>query len=156
MEINAVNIIQAMLAPGIMISACGLLLLGMNNKYSLIVNRIRLLDDEKRKLTTIPKKGNLNPDEELRLNSITMQIEKFSFRIRMVRNTVITYTVAVGCFIFASLAIGLYFVVASKIISTIAILLFLSGMVSVMVGVFHAAYEVRKGYEIVQIEIREG
>ncbi|MBK8662836.1 MAG: DUF2721 domain-containing protein [Ignavibacteriales bacterium] len=43
------SLIQAMLAPGIMISACGLLILGMNNKYSLVVNRIRTLNEEKRK-----------------------------------------------------------------------------------------------------------
>ena len=46
---SIVQIIQLMLAPGLMISACGLLLLGMNNKYSLIVNRIRLLNEERRK-----------------------------------------------------------------------------------------------------------
>ena len=47
---NIVEVIQLMLAPGLMISACGLLLLGVNNKYSLVVNRIRLLNDEKRKI----------------------------------------------------------------------------------------------------------
>ena len=31
---SIVEVIQLMLAPGLMISACGLLLLGMNNKYS--------------------------------------------------------------------------------------------------------------------------
>ncbi|HEX9739900.1 MAG TPA: DUF2721 domain-containing protein [Ignavibacteriaceae bacterium] len=44
------EVIQLMLAPGIMISACGLLLLGMNNKYSLVVNRIRILNEEKEDL----------------------------------------------------------------------------------------------------------
>ena len=47
---SIVQIIQAMLAPGLMISACGLLVLGMNNKYSIVVNRIRLLNEERRKL----------------------------------------------------------------------------------------------------------
>ena len=50
MEVPIVQLIQGMLAPGLMISACGLLLLGMNNKYSLVVNRIRLLNEEKRKI----------------------------------------------------------------------------------------------------------
>ena len=31
-QISVINVIQAMLAPGLMISACGLLVLGMNNK----------------------------------------------------------------------------------------------------------------------------
>jgi len=40
--------IQLMLAPAVMISACGLLLLGINNKHSSITNRIRLLNEERR------------------------------------------------------------------------------------------------------------
>ncbi len=50
MKASAIQIIRAMLAPGVMVSACGLLLLGMNSRYSLIVNRIRLLTQEGRQL----------------------------------------------------------------------------------------------------------
>ncbi len=57
MDIPIVQLIQGMLAPGLMISACGLLLLGMNNKYSLVVNRIRLLNEEKRKIFHHGKDG---------------------------------------------------------------------------------------------------
>jgi len=49
LEFSIVNLIQSMLAPGVMINASGLLLLGMNNKYSAVVSRIRLLNEEKRK-----------------------------------------------------------------------------------------------------------
>ena len=48
-ELTLIQLIQFMLAPAVMISACGLLLLGINNKYSLVVNRIRLLNEERRK-----------------------------------------------------------------------------------------------------------
>jgi len=156
MEITIVNIIQAMLAPGIMISACGLLLLGMNNKYSLIVNRLRLLEEEKRKLTMSPKKGNLNEDEELRLRSIKMQIEKISSRIRIVRNAVFSYSVAIVFFICSSLFIGLHYLITNNFITGLAAEFFLAGMLSVMIGVIFAAKEVTKGYEIVLIEINEG
>ena len=44
------TIIQLMLAPAVMISACGLLLLGITNKHTSITNRIRLLNEEKRRL----------------------------------------------------------------------------------------------------------
>lgn len=54
--ISIVEVIQLMLAPGLMISACGLLLLGMNNKYSLVVNRIRLLNEEKNYTTNRRKR----------------------------------------------------------------------------------------------------
>jgi len=41
--------IQLMLAPAVMISACGLLLLGISNKYSSITNRLRILNEERRR-----------------------------------------------------------------------------------------------------------
>lgn len=153
MELTIVNVIQAMLAPGLMISACGLLLLGMNNKYSLVVNRIRQLDDEKRKLTTYPKKDNLHPDEQQRLENVKLQIDHFAHRVMLVKNAVISYSVAVAFFIIASLLIGLQFKFNSEWISQIAICAFLAGMVSVFIGVLFAAQEIRKGHQIVKIEI---
>src|ERR1035437_3213833 len=126
MEISIVSIIQAMLAPGIMISACGLLLLGMNNKYSIVVARIRALTDEKRKLITPPKRENLSPDEENRLQNINMQIDLFAYRIVLVKKAVTSYYIAVALYIFSSLFIGLNFLSAQNITQTIALIFFLS------------------------------
>ena len=153
METLIVSIIQAMLAPGIMISACGLLLLGMNNKYSIVVARIRALTDEKRKLITPPKHGNLNHDEENRLNNINMQIDLFAYRVVLVKKAVTSYYIAVGFYILASLIIGLNFLFDQRIIQLMALITFLAGMISVIVGVFYAAQEIKKGLEIVKIEI---
>ena len=153
METTIVIIIQAMLAPGIMISACGLLLLGMNNKYSIVVARIRALTDEKRKLITPPKQGNLNQYEENRLNNINLQIDLFAFRIVLVKKAVTSYYIAVALFIFSSLLIGLNFISATSLNQLLALFLFLTGMLSVVFGVYFAAKEIKKGLEIVQIEI---
>ena len=153
MELLIASVIQAMLAPGIMISACGLLLLGMNNKYSLVVSRIRALADEKRKLITPPKHGNLNKVEENRLNNINLEIELFAFRVVLVKKAVTSYYIAVAFFILSSLLIGLNFVIEMKATYIIALISFLSGMISVVVGVYYAALEIRKGLEIVKIEI---
>jgi len=147
--IDPVDLIQAMLAPGIMISACGLLLLGMNNKYSLVVNRIRLLDEEKRKLQQATDTNSLS---ENRLVSVTQQLEVFHLRIRLVRNAVLFYSIAVGFFILASFFIGAQ-VFWESYYSLFAFLAFLLGMISVFVGIVYAAREVIRGYQIVTIEI---
>ena len=97
---SIVEIIQLMLAPGIMISACGLLLLGMNNKYSLVVNRVRLLNEERRKAihkTSADK--SFNYQETQRLESISMQITSLVYRVKLVRNAVLSYTIAVALFV---------------------------------------------------------
>ena len=150
-----VEIIQAVLAPGIMISACGLLLLGMNNKYSLVVNRIRLLDDEKRKLTVRREEEGLKEHESRRLANISAQIGKLAYRIKLVRNAVIAYSIAVGLFILSCLMIGFLLFFSGTIFSVLALLLFLMGMVSVFAGVIYAALETRKGYQIVEIEVHQ-
>jgi putative Mn2+ efflux pump MntP len=149
-----VEIIQSMLAPGIMISACGLLLLGMNNKYSLVVNRIRVLDEEKRKLKQHAEEGTINQFQERRLNNITIQIRKLAYRIKLVRNAVIFYSNAVAFFILTCLMIGLSFILG-KNVSGFVTVLFLIGMLSVFTGILYACLEVIKGYQIVQIEIKE-
>jgi hypothetical protein len=149
---NSVSgLIQIMLAPGIMISACGLLLLGMNNKYSLVVNRIRLLNEERRRLRIEEKKVN----KHKRHKSIELQISKLGYRILLIRNAVFSYSVAVGFFIISSLLIGLLQVDSFEKLSWAVILTFLTGMFFVFAGVIFAAIEVWKGFKIVQIEIRD-
>ena len=150
---SIVQVIQLMLAPGLMISACGLLLLGMNNKYSLVVNRIRLLNEERRRVVKKAGEMEFSFDENVRLESISLQIEKLTLRVKLVRNAVLSYTIAVALFVVTSLLIGIeYFTpVNFNIIITI---FFLLGMLSVLAGVLYAAYETKEGYSIIQLEIK--
>ena len=139
-----VEVIKGMLAPGIMISACGLLLLGMNNKYSLVVNRIRTLNVEFR---------SLEEDHEERRNSILVQLPLLIQRMRIIRNAVWFYTIGIAMFIFSIFAIGLYIQHGNTSkLGEMTIVLFVFGLLSVLTGVFFAAKEVLLGYKIVKIE----
>jgi len=153
-KISIVQVIQLMLAPGLMISACGLLLLGMNNKYSLVVNRIRLLNEEKRKFFSKAGEKNLHYEENIRLESISMQIKELGMRVKLVKNAVLADTIAVAFFVLTSLFIGLDFVTGSENFNIIVTLLFLAGMILVLIGVIFAAYETKKGYEIIRLEVK--
>ena len=150
---SIVEIIQLMLAPGLMISACGLLLLGMNNKYSLVVNRIRLLNDERRKILHKMDDKNFNYHENVRLASILKQIDALVFRVMLVRNAVLSYTIAVALFVLTSLSIGAEEIFNISRLNTLITILFSLGMLSVLGGVIFAAYETYKGYEIVKFEV---
>ena len=152
---SIVEIIQLMLAPGIMISACGLLLLGMNNKYSLVVNRIRLLNEERRRIVRKTSEvKDFDYQETQRLESISMQISSLVFRVKLVRNAVLAYTSAVALFVITSLLIGFGFLLEITKLSSFITILFLLGMISVLCGVVFAAYETYKGYEIVNFEVK--
>ena len=153
-QISIVEVIQLMLAPGLMISACGLLLLGMNNKYSLVVNRIRLLNEERRKFFSKAGERDFNYEENVRLESISMQLTKLAFRVKLVRNAVLSYTLAVAFFVLTSLFIGLEYVLGSESLNYLATILFLAGMLLVLLGVIYAAYESKKGYDIIRLEVK--
>jgi hypothetical protein len=150
---SIVQIIQLMLAPGLMISACGLLLLGMNNKYSLVVNRIRLLNEERRRVLRRMDESEFSYQENVRLESISKQLEKLTYRVKLVRNAVLFYTIAVALFVITSLLIGFGYLFEITRLNSFITTLFLLGMVSVLCGVIFAAYETYKGYEIVKYEV---
>lgn len=152
-QLDAVSIIQLMLAPAVMISACGLLLLGMNNRYSLVVNRIRLLNEEKRRL--LIKVGEKPPttDENIRLESIAKQISSLVFRVKLVRNSVLSYVSAVGLFVLTSLLLGVSSFMPIFKLNYFIISTFLLGMISVLTGVIFAGFETKKGYDIIKFEV---
>ena len=153
-KMSIVQVIQLMLAPGLMISACGLLLLGMNNKYSLVVNRIRLLNEEKRNFFSKAGETNLQYEEDVRLESISIQLKGLEFRVKLVKNAVLSYTIAVAFFVLTSLFIGLDYVTGTVSSSFFVTATFLFGMVLVLLGVIFAAYETKKGFDIIHLEIR--
>ncbi len=141
-----VEIIQLMLAPGIMISACGLLLLG-------IVNRIRLLNDERRKIVHKLDDKDFSYHENVRLASISKQLDALIYRVKLVKNAVLSYTIAVALFVLTSLLIGAEEILNISRLSYVITLLFSLGMIAVLSGVIFAAYETVKGYEIVSFEV---
>lgn len=77
MEYSTVDLIQSMLAPGLMISVCGLLLLTTDNKYSFVTDRIRLLNEEKRQILWGKNEKEVSPEEKLRLQNIMEQLQLF-------------------------------------------------------------------------------
>lgn len=151
------SLISAMLAPGIMISACGLLILGMNNKYSLVVGRIRTLNEEKRKYARSADTKDFEYFDEVRIGSISKQLTFLYERLRFVRNAVVCYSAGVGCFVITSIWIGLGLVVTGQELINFgitAIIFFVIGMVLVLAGISFAARESIKGFDIVGLELK--
>ena len=147
MNETVIEIIKGMLAPGIMISACGLLLLGLNNKYSLVVNRIRTLNTEFR---------NLSETNSARRDCIQVQLPLLIERMKLIRNAVWLYTIGIAMFIFSIFNLGVYSIVGhSKFLTISTFTLFIMALISVLAGVLYAAREVRLGYKILRIETKD-
>jgi hypothetical protein len=82
-----------------------------------------------------------------------MQIAKLTFRVRLVRNAVLFYSIAVALFVLSCLSIGMQLILDQGIFASLALVMFLGGMVAVLAGVIFAALETWKGYEIIKIEV---
>lgn len=149
---SIVQIIQLILAPAVMINACGLLLLSTSNKYSLVLNRIRLLNDEKRKL--FKRAGEKSFEEAMRLESLAQQIDRLILRAKLVRNSVLCYSIAVGLFVLTSLLIGVSFFADVLRSQAFIIGTFLVGMISVFSGVVFSFLDAKRGYDIVLFDVK--
>jgi len=145
------QIIQLILAPAVMINACGLLLLATSNKYSNVLNRIRLLNEEKRKL--FKKAGDKIFEETQRLESLSRQIGNLMHRAELVRNSVMCYSAAIAVFIITSLLIGFGFLFHGFQSDAAITIAFLLGMVVVFAGVVYSFLDAKKGFEIVRFDV---
>jgi len=153
--VTAIQAIQAILAPALGISAVGLLLLGISNRYSAMVNRIRLLNDEKRRFSqTLVDRGSLSYTENARFMSIARQTEELLLRSRYARNAILAMQAAIGLFVMTSASIGLNLVSTAAFLKLLLLMIFIAGMLAVLVGMIYAAIEVHRSYKIVLIEVK--
>jgi hypothetical protein len=153
-NLSVIQAIQLILAPGVMISACGLLLLGINNKFTAVLNRIRTLTEEKRKIIFNAAERDFHPAENQRIESISRQVAGLLNRARLIRDSVSCYLGAVGLFVVTSLLIGADYFVPMVLLRYLILGTFLSGMVVVFVGVIFGVFDTMKGYNIVKFEVQ--
>jgi len=153
--ITGVEAIQAILAPALGISATGLLLLSLQNRYSLIINRIRLLNEERRRYSLkLVEKSELGYNENIRYISVMNQIQKMLERCRDVRNSILFIQGSILLFVLTSVFIAVNLFVSSKFLRSLPLLLFAAGMLLVLAGVIFSAKDVLNSYRITEIEVK--
>ena len=153
-NLSVIQAIQLILAPGVMISACGLLLLGINNKFTSVLNRIRILTEEKRKTILNASERDFRSNEIQRIESITRQVAGLLNRAKLIRNSIFCYLCAVGLFVTTSLLIGADYFVPMIQLRYLILSMFLGGMVVVFVGVIFGVIDTMKGFAIVKFEVQ--
>ena len=148
---SVIQIIQLILAPAVMINACGLLLLATSSKYSSVMGTIRILNEEKRRL--FKKAGEKNFEDLRRLESLSRQIDRLIVRAKLVRDSVMCYTGAIALFILTSLLIGMGFLIHGFESESAIIVAFLSGVIAVLAGILYTFLDAKKAYEIVHFDV---
>jgi uncharacterized membrane protein YdcZ (DUF606 family) len=153
--LTGIQAIQAILAPALGISATALLLLGMQNRYSLIINRIRLLNEERRRYSTkIAQKTELEYGERIRYLSVLSQIQKMLSRCKEVRSAILLIQGSILLFVLASVFISLNLFISSPLVRSLPLISFVIGMLFMLAGVIFSARDVYNSYKVAEIEVK--
>lgn len=147
--------IQTIIAPAVMISSCGLIFLALVNRYASINNRIRLLNDERRRLLTAhSEERELGYMESVRLGSIEKQLDNFLNRGKMLRNALTFIIGGIFFFVASSLALAGMLLFPFFAWKLVPLVIFLLGMISLFIGVFIAAVEIRRSFSNIILEVK--
>lgn len=147
---NAIQAIQGSLAPAVMITGVALLLVTFSARHSSLVNRIRLLNNEKRGL-----KRKSDERERLRRKSIDNQLDLLLPRLKYVRNGILCYMLAIVVFVLTSLLIGLGYSSPLPSLTLMVNGTFIVGMLLVLGGVMYLALELFVSYRVIVVEVQE-
>ncbi len=149
---SAQQAIQAILTPALMISACGLLLLGLNNRYATVVSRIRLLNDEKRRRLADPEGIDREYVDALRFESVMRQIPSLMTRANYLRRSLILLWVGVASYLLSSLALGAGIFLGLPAAAA-AVWIFMFGLASASSGVIFALLDITLAFRVLHLEI---
>jgi hypothetical protein len=142
--------INGIVAPAIMISASALIILALQGKYSHLIDRLRSLNEERRRITQAadPKR------QAQRMSNVLAQIEMILTRARFVRNSIVSLYIAIALFVISSIVIGVAIVLGRGIPVGSSLLVFMAGMVFVLCGTIYALRDIARAYSVVQLELR--
>jgi hypothetical protein len=146
---GAIQSIQAAMTPAILFTASGLLLAGLQNKYSSLIQAVRALNDERRELLQKPNASDL---EKARAKGIGKQIPHLLKRAQLVRNAVFFLYLGTLLFLLSSFIIGMSHV-GLPVMAHAVVALFVVGLVGLIVGILYALAEARLSYRVVRLEV---
>lgn len=156
MSLTVTQVIQAILAPAVMISSSGLFFLGLNARQSSLLNRIRLLNNERRIIAKeLMHQGQFDSGEDIRFLSLEHQLNNLLRRAWYVRNSTLCDTLAVVFFVLTSFAIALHFFMGITLLAQLPIFLFITGMFLVLVGVICLAIDEVIAYSVILLEVQD-
>ncbi len=137
---DVVSILQGSLAPILLISAVGLLLLGLGNRTGRIIDRIRKFSEEVR----------LGEVDEDRMKIIQVQKGTLIKRLKLCRNAMLFYYLAILFTSVASIMSFLQFF--HHIFGYLAIVALALALSALFIGILYALYEVVFTYTAVMNE----
>lgn len=152
-EITA--IIQLIIAPVVMISACSIFVNGLLSRYAAVNDRIRMMAHERLELrlgSPMLPQAPLTPFAIERLTEIDYQLPRLLGRHKLLRNSVLLLYIAVLLFVADMFVIATASFFSTALSATVVLVVFLIGTSVFFVGVLLAVLEVRNSHLTVSYE----
>lgn len=147
---TATRAIQFVLAPVIMLTACGLLLNGILTRYTTRSNRIRLMTRERLDLVFGSQKGELAVE---RLIEIDLQLPMLKRQLSLAHKSIVAIYLADAIFILDMFIIALSLLPGAVHAPVAAVFVFLLGVAIVLVGITLTALEVSTSKQAIVLEM---
>lgn len=143
-------IISHMVSPAVIISAVGLLLLSMNNRFLAITARVRDLNSEA--LTIANKETNVDYEIK-RLTSLKRQIFEMLRRCRYIKQAIFLLYIALGFTVLTILTLAGDLININPNLDKIAIVFFILALFVVLVALISEGYEITMALKMLRFDV---
>ena len=142
--------IQFILAPAVVVNACAVMMGGLLAHYAAINDRLRALNRERLERLKNPS----DPITLERLHEIDVQTPELLKRHRLARNAVFSIYLAISVFVISMFVIAVAVVLAATWVSTLALIVFLSGALLLLLGLGFITLEIFGSHRSIEFEVR--
>ena len=143
------GVLTAMITPAVLISACGTMILSTSARLGRVVDRVRALSDKLEELAHY--EGQIELLEERRV-VIFSQLDRLTSRARILQRAMTVFYMALGIFVFTSVAIGVVAVTGTSY-SWIPVVIALLGAAFLLYGSILLIFEARLALSTIHIEM---
>ena len=144
------TVLTGMIAPAVLISACGPLLLSTTIRFGRIVDRARILSERLENLIH-GKSDEEHVDEKIEI--FYDQLSRLARRAKMLQRGMMSIYAALTCFIASSVAIGLMAFLGMKGADWVPVWIGIFGTLCLLYGSLVLILEARMGLESLTIEM---
>lgn len=149
-----ISLIQATIAPDVLISGCALLCLVIQTRYGRVVDRMRTFNQEHFDLKKNKSSSKYGGDYEKRIEEIKTEVAMLLKRGNYLKLSLFALFSGILSFILSSFLIFLAYLLNAVEIYPVTIAIFSTGLLLIIVGVVYAVREVAVSYSAVVHEIR--
>jgi hypothetical protein len=156
----ATQVIQFIIAPTVMVSACSLILNGILVRYAQVNDRLRLMAHERWDLvreaarTTPDPAAPLDPLLAERLHEIDIEAPQLLRRHHLLRDALLLVYVALFLFVACMVTIGLAATIGPESLSSVALAIFFLANGALLFGVLLTALEVYASHRVLDFEVK--